>query len=55
MRVDWRFWSTQLATIGIPNIACKERQYERHIGKPNARFFVLFRLGMYTRRTGFQR
>src|SRR5450755_1647010 len=36
MRVDWRFWSTQLATIGIPNIACKERQYERHIGMPSS-------------------
>jgi hypothetical protein len=30
--VGWGFWSTQLATIGIPNIAWKERQYERHIG-----------------------
>jgi hypothetical protein len=29
------FWPTQLATIGIPNIAWKERQYERHIGIPN--------------------
>ena len=30
--MGWDFWSTQLATIGIPNIAWKERQYERHIG-----------------------
>jgi hypothetical protein len=37
--VDWGFWSTPLATIGIPNFAWKERQYERHIGKPSGRFF----------------
>src|SRR5450759_4983379 len=52
MRVDWRFWSTQLATIGIPNIACKERQYERHIGMPSGRCFP-FAFGMCTRRAGF--
>ncbi len=51
MRVDWRFWSTQLATIGIPNIACKERQYERHIGMPSGRFFPFF-FGIDTRRAG---
>jgi hypothetical protein len=36
------FWSIQLATLGIPNIAWKERQYERHIGIPNGRFFPFF-------------
>jgi hypothetical protein len=36
------FWSTQLAIIGIPNIAWKERQYERHIGMPNGRFLPFF-------------
>src|SRR5712691_6071397 len=50
-RVDWQFWSTQLATIGIPNIAWKERQYERHIGNPSGRIFPVF-FGMYTRRAG---
>src|SRR5438874_13736536 len=44
-RVDWQFWSTQLATFAIPNIAWKERQYERHLGKPNGRFLP-FRLAM---------
>ena len=52
MRVDWRFWSTQLATIGIPNIAWKERQYERHIGMPKGRFSALPGFGIQTRRTG---
>ncbi len=51
MRVDWKFWSTQLATIGIPNIACKERQYERHIGMPSGRFFPFF-FGIEIRRAG---
>src|SRR3989442_5218364 len=53
-RVDWQFWSTQLATIGIPNIAWKERQYESHIGIPKGRFLPL-RLGIKTRFTGVHR
>jgi hypothetical protein len=40
--VGWDFWSTPLATIGIPNIAWKERQYETHIGIPNGRFLPFF-------------
>jgi len=44
-RVGWGFWSTQLATIGIPNIAWKERQYETHIGIPSGRIFP-FDFGM---------
>ncbi len=53
MRVDWRFWSTRLATIGIPNIAWKERQYETHIGIPSGRFSSLPGLGIHTRLRGF--
>ena len=39
--MGWGFWSTPLATLGIPNVAWKERQYERHIGMPSGRFFIL--------------
>jgi len=42
-----------LATLGIPNIAWKERQYEEHIGIPNGRFFPFF-FGMYVRLAGSQ-
>jgi hypothetical protein len=52
MRVDWGFWPTPLATIGIPNIAWKERQYETHIGMPKGRRLPFF-LGIEIRRNGW--